>query len=143
MVISEFIKRYWQWLLILLSMGVGQFVLLVTLPVATLTYDVQMPQIRTVLPNIGPLEYENDDPDNGAPLRWIANTGELRVLGGVVQSDVLVSLLVHTMTIGLAIASAQAICQAHRPQLIPNATAADDTPTSSPKRTARQNPIRR
>jgi len=90
MVISEFIKRYWQWLLILLSMGVGQFVLLVTLPVATLTYDVQMPQIRTVLPNIGPLEYENDDPDNGAPLRWIANTGELRVLGGVVQSDVLI-----------------------------------------------------
>jgi len=114
MVISEFIKRYWQWLLILLSMGVGQFVLLVTLPVATSTYDVQMPQIRTVLPNIGPLEYENDDPDNGAPLRWIANTGELRVLGGVVQSDVLVSLLVHTGRPAGSITTLQMRDQSHK-----------------------------
>lgn len=96
MVFFECTKRHWPWLLIVLIMAVGQFVVLAILPAPTYLYDVQMPQIRTVLPNIGPLEYENDDAVNGLPLRWTANTGELRVLGGLPQSDVLVSALVHT-----------------------------------------------
>jgi 4-amino-4-deoxy-L-arabinose transferase-like glycosyltransferase len=94
--ISEYIKRYWQWLLILLSMSVGQFLVLDKLPVSMFFYRAPMTQISTVLPNIGPLEYENDDQAHGLPLRWTANTGEIRLLGGLTQSDVLLSLLVHT-----------------------------------------------
>ena len=91
-----FLKRYWQWVIVLCGMATGQFVLLQMRAPATFFYDATMPQIRTVLPNIGPLEYENDDATNGLPLRWTSDTGELRILGGVTQSDVLLSLRVHT-----------------------------------------------
>ncbi len=91
-----FLKRYWQWVIVLCGMATGQFVLLQMRAPATFFYDATMPQIRTILPNIGPLEYENDDATNGLPLRWTSDTGELRILGGVTQSDVLLSLRVHT-----------------------------------------------
>lgn len=96
MAILLFLKRYWQWVIVLCGMATGQFVLLQMRAPATFFYDATMPQIRTVLPNIGPLEYENDDATNGLPLRWTSDTGELRIVGGVTQSDVLLSLRVHT-----------------------------------------------
>jgi hypothetical protein len=56
MAILLFLKRYWQWAIVLCGMATGQFVLLQMRAPATFFYDATMPQIRTVLPNIGPLE---------------------------------------------------------------------------------------
>jgi len=89
-------KRHWQLIVILLGMAAGQFSLLTMRMPVSFRYDATTPQIRSILPNIGVLEYENDDPAQGIPLRWTSNTGELRLLGGTVQSDVLMSLRVHT-----------------------------------------------
>jgi hypothetical protein len=96
MVISEFIKRYWQWLLVVLSMVAGQFALLTMRPSATFFMMYKRHRSLLYYQISGPMEYENDDPAHGVPLRWTANAGELRLLGGVTQSDVLMSLLVHT-----------------------------------------------
>ena len=96
MVISVFIKKYLPWLLILLSISVGQFLVLNTVHPAGIVYQAQMPQISTVMPFIGPIEYENNDPTHGTPFRWLADVGDIRVLGGSGATGTILSFFAHT-----------------------------------------------
>jgi hypothetical protein len=89
-------KRYWQWLLVMLSISVGQFLVLNIVHPAGIVYQAQMPQIRTAMPFIGPIEYENDDTAHGTPFRWMADVGDIRVLGGSGTTSTIITLFAHT-----------------------------------------------
>ena len=95
-IVFGYMKRYWQWLLVMLSISVGQFLVLNIVHPAGIVYQAQMPQIRTVMPFIGPIEYENDDTAHGTPFRWLADVGDIRVLGGAGTTSTIITLFAHT-----------------------------------------------
>lgn len=82
------------WLVVLVCAALGEWVVLHAFYPTSVMYRAPQATIRAVLPYIGELEYENDDP-HGRAFRWLPNVGDIRLIGGG-HTAVIVQLHAHT-----------------------------------------------
>ncbi|MFM7677787.1 MAG: hypothetical protein ACKO83_02935, partial [Roseiflexaceae bacterium] len=82
------------WIIVVIAAALGTLWVVHARPSVVVTQHATDVSIHTVLPFIGAIEYENDDPA-GRAFRWLPDAGELRIVDGSLR-DVVVRLHAHT-----------------------------------------------
>ena len=82
------------WFIVVVSAALGTLWVVHARPSLVVTQRATDASIYTVLPFIGTIEYENEDPA-GRAFRWLPDAGEVRIIDGSLR-DVIVRLHAHT-----------------------------------------------
>ena len=91
---SSYRITFVAWLVVVIVAALGTLWVVQARASVVVTQRATDTSIHTVLPFIGAIEYENDDPA-GRAFRWLPDAGELRIVDGSLR-DVVVRLHAHT-----------------------------------------------